>query len=160
MGNYLALCTIGDIQSKEALLKEERILQIIKKVDGKVLEFTNPISVRDLLVSYPNSYVGIFKDATQPLPLDHKLKIGKVYYLLPSLDPTTTTTTTTTKTTIKVVITKEQLQQILSKQGSVEDFLLGVVPKKDLSSKDCSVSSSTWIPKLESIPEGNNDVVC
>lgn len=178
MGNYLALCTVGDMQSKEVLLKEKRILQIIKEVDGKILEFTNPVMVRDLLVSYPNSYVGIFKEATQPLPLDYKLKIGKSYYLLPSFDhahTTTTcnegdeatreingtTTTRTTKTTIKVVITKEQLQKMLSKQGRIEELLLGVVPKK-LSSEGCSyssASSTTWFPKLQSIPEGN-DVVC
>lgn len=179
MGNYLALCTVGDMQSKEVLLKEKRILQIIKEVDGKILEFTNPVMVRDLLVSYPNSYVGIFKEATQPLPLDYKLKIGKSYYLLPSFDHAHTTTTTcnegdeatreingttttrTTKTTIKVVITKEQLQKMLSKQGRIEELLLGVVPKK-LSSEGCSyssASSTTWFPKLQSIPEGN-DVVC
>ncbi|KMS96306.1 hypothetical protein BVRB_000190 [Beta vulgaris subsp. vulgaris] len=176
MGNYLALCTIGEIQSKEVLLKEKRVLQIIKGVDGKILEFRNPVIVRDLLVSYPNSYVGIFKEATQALSLDHKLKIGKIYYLLPSLDHSITTqkveeedtrrdqkttTTTTTTTTIKVVITKEQLQQILSKQGGVEELLLSrvVVPKNVLSSSESCSSSSIWFPKLESIPEGN-DVVC
>ncbi|KAL2921687.1 hypothetical protein RDABS01_013178 [Bienertia sinuspersici] len=178
MGNLLALCTVGDIQSKEGLLKEKRTLQIIK-VDGKMLEFKSPVIVRDLLVSYPDFYVGVFKNATQALPLDYKLKIGEIYYLLPSVtgDHTTTTTsssandedartemdsttTKTTTTTIKVVITKEQLQQILcSKQGRMEELLLGVVANKKVwSSENCS--SSTWFPKLESIPEGSCDVVC
>lgn len=197
MGNYLALCTIGDhIQSKDTLLKEQmikgrtqstrlplfstgfgkvlnvkEILQIIRQVDGKILEFTNSLIVRDLLVSYPNSYVGMFKEATQGLPLDYKLKVGEIYYLLPSLPHHTTSSSgtsneemdrrTATKTTIKVVITKEQLQQILSKQGGVEELLLGVVPNKKVLSYEGSSSSSfsTWFPKLESIPEGN-DVVC
>ncbi|CAO2821371.1 unnamed protein product [Amaranthus hypochondriacus] len=127
MGNYLTVCIASDIQSKQGLMKKNRILQIIK-VDGKILEFTNPLIVRDLLVNHPNYYVGMFKEATQPLPLDHKLKIGNIYYLLPSLhhtsshdivqnaktremndhqrEKTMTSTTTTTTTTIKVVITK------------------------------------------------------
>ena len=172
MGNYLAVCISGDIQSKQALMKKNRILQIIK-VDGKILEFTNPLIVRDLLVNHPNYYVGMFKEATQPLPLDHKLKIGKIYYLLPSFDHTNSDDIlqnaktreiddqrekTMISTTIKVVITKEQLQQILRKQGGVEELLLGVIPSnKKFSRFEGSSSSSTSsfirFSKLASIPE-------
>jgi hypothetical protein len=50
---------------------------------------------------------------------------------------------------IKVVITKQQLQQLLKKEISLEEVLLGLEQKS--SSLD---SPRNWKPKLESIPEG------
>ncbi|KAK9665172.1 hypothetical protein RND81_14G095300 [Saponaria officinalis] len=163
MGNYLVLCITHELKSRETILKNSNILQIMK-IDGKILEFTKPILVKDLIQNNINCYVGMFKDATQPLPLDYKLNKGKVYYLLPCLKNQTLDSTSNNQvnveesrkpsrksTRIKVVISREKLKQLLESQEDqrVEELVLGSVGSKRV----CSSSASTWMPRLESIPE-------
>ncbi|XP_057951316.1 uncharacterized protein LOC131146054 [Malania oleifera] len=51
-------------------------------------------------------------------------------------------------TRIKLVITKQQLQDLLRKQVSVEEVVAGVENR-------AFCSATAWKPKLESIPEGS-----
>ena len=169
MGNCLIL---GKSKQGDALpLKEDnRVLQIVR-MDGKILEFRTPLLVRDLLVDYPSFYVGIFKEATQNLPLEYKLKIGKMYYLLPSIDHASSTNyihrgsdhheeqrkIEAPSKRIKVVLTKQQLKQLITKQGrlGLEELIISKVdvePKKDCGFPH-HAASSAWMPMLESIPE-------
>nr|POF24516.1 hypothetical protein CFP56_55787 [Quercus suber] len=53
---------------------------------------------------------------------------------------------------IKIVITKKQLQELLTKQASVEDVLSGLQKKTCNNAFD---SRTNWKPKLESISEGS-----
>ncbi|KAJ8446426.1 hypothetical protein Cgig2_019319 [Carnegiea gigantea] len=148
MGNFLGLCALTG--------SKKTVLQVMKMNDGKILEFQAPIRVRDLLVKYPNSYVGTFKEATQPLPLDYKLKIGN------------TSSETSCNSTgggvhfsmhggenrdevgrIKLVITKKQLAQLLSKQMTLEDVIMEVSKRPS----KLVVSSTSNVHKLEAIPE-------
>ena len=107
------------------------------KVDGKILLFSSPIHFKDML--------------------------GKVYYLLPCLSSVGTTSPADLSSIadkqkangvrrIKIVITKKQLQEQLTKQASVEDFLLGLEKKTCNNAFD---SRTNGKPKLESISEGS-----
>lgn len=120
--------------------EDDQVLQVIKMDDGNIMEFKNPLLVKNLLVNHPSSYVGIFKEATHPLPLEYKLKIGKIYYLLPrggtDDDHEEHQKIEAPAKRIKVVITKAQLQQLIAKQSRCEELVISKVniePKKDCS---------------------------
>ena len=151
MGNCLFLC----IPSKRKILW-------VEKMDGKMIQFQGPILVRDVLANFSGLGVGVSRESPQNLPSDYELKSGKVYHLLPSSvssgDSSSSVGATevssmaddgekkTTTTRIKVVITKQQLQELLSKKTSLEELLLSqsVLPS----------SPGNWKPKLDPIPEG------
>lgn len=130
------------------------------KRDGKMIQFRGPILVKDVLVNFSGLGVGVSREALQHLPSDYELKIGKVYYLLPCPCSSGGSVSAPEVSSvaddggqkgsgmkrIKVVITKQQLQDLLSKQISLEELLLS--QSVDLS------SPRNWKPKLDPIPEG------
>lgn len=120
----------------------------IVKMDGKVLEYKTSLLVKDLLVSFKGCGVGVTQKCTQYLPPDYELKLGHFYYLLPldNLEPLDGVKR------IKVVISKQQLQELLSKKVSVEEVLLGSMQRSAFGSPH---SMSSWRPVLETITEGN-----
>ncbi|KAJ6373515.1 hypothetical protein OIU78_029243 [Salix suchowensis] len=136
--------------------KHEKVLQVVK-TDGKVLESSTPIHVKDISLKFSGSGIGLTKKAIEHLPPSYELKPGNVYYILPPLIPGTSPAADREEASggggvkrIKVVITKQQLQQLLTKEISFEEVLLGL-ERKSTSSLD---SPRNWKPKLESIPEG------
>ncbi|GKV25511.1 hypothetical protein SLEP1_g34943 [Rubroshorea leprosula] len=156
MGNCLAPCSChGAFKAKS-----KKVLQIVK-MDGKILEFKTPALVRDVLVNFSSIGIGLSKSALERLPPDCELKLGKVYYFLPPSSSGSTEASTAKEHNssmadtravkrIKVLITKQQLQQLLSKQLTMEEILSS--QKKN----SCYIidESTNWKPKLESIPEG------
>ncbi|KAK9724885.1 hypothetical protein RND81_05G105800 [Saponaria officinalis] len=125
MGN-LALCMVGGSKPKP---KKEKMLLVMKMNDGKLLEFKKSMKVKNLLLNCPNSYVGLFNEATQPLPLEYNLKIGKIYYLFPKLCNIYNNARRIPKPNdgairIKVVITRHQLQLLLSNRVQVESIIM------------------------------------
>ncbi|PSS32960.1 Protein of unknown function DUF4228, plant protein [Actinidia chinensis var. chinensis] len=141
-----------------------KILQIVK-VDGKILKLTAPITVKELLVNFSGLGVAVSKRASQYLPPTYELKIGKKYYLFPCpnttgfiINPVQASSTVETEQDggvkrIKVVITRQQLQELLKKQLSVEDVVSGMERGKNSSSVEAP--STFWRPRLEPIPEGS-----
>ncbi|XP_071725247.1 uncharacterized protein [Rutidosis leptorrhynchoides] len=139
--------------------KPKRVLQVVK-LDGKVLEFNSPVLVKEILANDCFSScpvgVGCSRQDSVRLPLDYELKLGEVYYILPSFDHQLDESTTNNPTRvgsakrIKVVITKHQLQRLLTKKISLKDVLL---QNKRRNPGD-SPRNRHWRPKLESIPEG------
>ncbi|XP_027339138.1 uncharacterized protein LOC113852936 [Abrus precatorius] len=136
-----------------AMTKHVKAVRVAKP-DGKVLEFSSPIHVKDILTNFPTYGIGVSKKATKPLFPDHELKAGRLYYLLPSLHSPPNLSTLMKGETgggikrIKVIITKQQLEQLVTKQISVEDILSEV--------QTVSVNlPSNGKPKLDSIPEEN-----
>ncbi|XP_058085164.1 uncharacterized protein LOC131232730 [Magnolia sinica] len=131
----------------------DHILRVMK-TDEKILEYRVPILVKDLLLNFDGYQIGISRKSTQYLPLDYELRLGQMYYLLPSVDdeqkslPTDDVCSGGSKR-IKVIITKQQLQELLSKKVSLEDVL------SDFQRGDSVDSMESWRPKLETIPEGN-----
>ncbi|EOY23688.1 hypothetical protein QUC31_008382 [Theobroma cacao] len=160
MGNCWALRRPSEGSCLGAVnAKPEKVLQVVK-IDGKILEFRAPILVKDVLVKFSGSGIGLSKTVTQHLPLDFELKMGKVYYILPSEDPVGAPTPERISSVggtqqtggvrrIKVVIRKQELQQLLTKQISVEEVLAGL----EKSNGNFVGSPRNWKPKLESISE-------
>ncbi|PON81194.1 hypothetical protein TorRG33x02_229340 [Trema orientale] len=141
-------------------------------MDGKILTFTAPTLVKDVLVTVSGGgggfSIGLLKEASsERLPVDYELKLGKVYYVLPSLATATESFSTNPSGVssmvaskheagsgikrVKIVITKQQLKELLTKQISMEEVLLGLESKRaKWTSAD---SAPNWKPNLESIPE-------
>lgn len=145
MGNYFALC----------IPCRRKCLWIVK-MDGKKIQFRGPILVSDVLPNFSGLGVGESREALQHLPSNYELKIGRVYYLLPgpassrgcdvsAMDDEEQKASGVPKR-IKVVITRQQLQELLSKKISVAELLL--------SRPADSSSLGNWKPKLDTIPEG------
>ncbi|ONI25746.1 hypothetical protein PRUPE_2G317800 [Prunus persica] len=131
------------------LSKPEKVLRVVK-TDGKVLEFRAPTLVKDMLMNFSGSGISESKQASELLSPNYKLKLGKVYYMIPLLGSVAKKDRAATRR-IKIVITKQQLQELLTKQISVQE----VLSTSGLEQKSCSSndSSTNWKPKLESIPE-------
>ncbi|KAJ6760411.1 DUF4228 DOMAIN PROTEIN [Salix purpurea] len=106
--------------------KHEKVLQVVK-TDGKVLESSTPILVKDISVKFSGSGTSPAADREEEASGGGGGGVKR----------------------IKVVITKQQLQKLLTKEISFEEVLLGLERKS--SSLD---SPRNWKPKLESIPEG------
>ncbi|KAL2226890.1 UNVERIFIED_CONTAM: hypothetical protein Sindi_2047700 [Sesamum indicum] len=125
-------------------------------MDGKVMEFTAPLLVKELLMNFEGFGVMSSRRSSKHLPLSFELKLGGTYYLLPSEAPVQLKHTVAAEPEpnaavkrIKVVITKKQLQDLLAKKISVGKIILG-------TDKTCSFdSTANWKPTLTSIPEEN-----
>lgn len=140
--------------------KQGKVLKIVK-LDGKVLEFTSPTLVKDVLVDFNGFVIGLSKDSSHILSPNFELKMGQVCYLLPAVPSPQSTifpplysfmedsdTTSSTKR-IRIVLTKKELQKLLAKQVSLEELIM---QQPTLCSNHIS-SSSTWKPSLAAIPE-------
>ncbi|KAK7282523.1 hypothetical protein RIF29_11370 [Crotalaria pallida] len=139
MGNFLAPCT--------CISKHDKVVRVAKP-DGKILEFSSPMQVKDILNNFPDFGVGVSKEDAHPLSLDHELKAGRLYYLIPSMFSSPNLATQGNTKRIKVVITKHQLEQLVTKQISIEHILSEV--------KTISVDlPNNQQQKLEPIPEDN-----
>lgn len=164
MGNCVALCKPTTCSCfSDSSTKEGKVLRIVK-TDGKVVTFRDPALVKDILSKLSGSGIGLSKEATEHLPPNYELSLGKVYYLLPSLGSEARSGTISSMTgkdnkeggirRIKIIIPKQQLQELLANQISVEEILSGL-NKKSFSPAVVDTCSSNWKPKLESIPEGS-----
>lgn len=152
MGNCLAPCKPS---SGSCIRKHGKVVRVAKP-DGKVLEFSSPIHVKDILTNFPAFGVGVSKEATECLSPDHELKGGRLYHLLPSLcsTPNLATLGTTEQGSgikrIKVVITRQQLEQLVTKQISIEDILSEVktvsvdLPKNQKPKLDTILEENEW----------------
>ncbi|KAF8008365.1 hypothetical protein BT93_K2133 [Corymbia citriodora subsp. variegata] len=167
MGNSVALCRGNCVSCVRISTRQQgKVLQIVK-LDGKVTELTTPVLVKDLSTKLGGSGIGVSRGDSKRLLPNHKLELGKAYYVLPA-DATAATMSPegvpslagqseqsdSVKRRIKIVITKQQLQQLLSKSVSVEEVLGGI--EKGTCQNRGLHSPRNWRPRLDSIPEGNN----
>ncbi|KAK0593336.1 hypothetical protein LWI29_034908 [Acer saccharum] len=165
MRDSLAFCTsimVSNCFGKAT--KNKKVLRIVK-MDGKLLEMKSPVKVEEILRSFSCSGIGVSEKASEFLPLNYQLKLGKVYYVIPSINSDKEKAVEAEAEAkaggvkrIKVVITKKQLQQLLEKQLSMEEVLLAVGRRSSSSSSaswDVKSPTSNWKPKLQAIPEGS-----
>lgn len=139
-----------------ALAKQSKVVRVAK-LDGKILEFSSPVLVKEVLNNFPEFHLGASKEASESEHLcrDYELRAGRLYYLLssPSRPPPSVSSTGNREPTsggkrVKVVITKKQLEMLVSKQISLQDVL------SQVHDKTFNLPSN-WKPKLDSIPEVN-----
>lgn len=127
-------------------------------MDGKIMEFSAPILVKDVLRNFSGYNVALSRDALQHLPLNSRLKLGDMYYLIPSVESLESAEGSRKVEKeegggikrIKVVITRQQLQDLLAKQGLAVDILSGLRSETCTNDDKCM---TIWKPELESIPE-------
>lgn len=173
MGNCLDLGR-GIVMSREI---EEQFIKI-KKVDGKILEYRGRLFVKDLLRDYDGHAVSNCESSrSHQLSPEYELLPGQIYYLVPNNTRDVSSNDGGINNfnekgqegamkpegdngvvRLKIVITKRQLEEMLSKSlsnknTSIEDMIVEFQSK---SREDPSVkpSYSGWRPSLESISEG------
>ncbi|MCL7031716.1 hypothetical protein MKW94_007168 [Papaver nudicaule] len=103
----------------------ENVVRVVK-MDGKVVEYQSSVSVKDVLVNFNGFGVATSNScSSQILPPNYELKAGRDYYLVPNSQMLAKTDNKFCGEVkqIKVIITKQQLQELLSKQGSIEDLI-------------------------------------
>ncbi|KAL8049356.1 hypothetical protein ABFX02_06G016300 [Erythranthe guttata] len=178
MGNLISLRTLIK-KPCVRLSRNRRSINIFQISDGKIVEFTAPLPVKELLMKFESRFVVTssrkFSDNNN-LPPNFELQLGKTYYLHPCNKATDHHVTTDVKAAepepepkpepepepngvssvkrIKVVITKKQLQELLSNKTSFEKIILGV-DKTCSSSVGASTNRNCLKPRLAPIPEEN-----
>ncbi|KAM7268093.1 hypothetical protein ACFE04_010259 [Oxalis oulophora] len=153
MRNCIAFSCIRVV--KGAKKKQKRVLQVVR-IDGKVLEFKHPLLVKDILANLSSTStigVGLSREADSVhLSLDYELKLGTIYYILPGHSASSESKEGGGGVTrIKLVITKQQLKLLLTKQMSLEKVII-LEDRKRVSN---DFPRNRWKPMLESIPEVN-----
>ncbi|KAF5750514.1 hypothetical protein HS088_TW03G00851 [Tripterygium wilfordii] len=154
------------------LVVEDKVIRVMKP-DGKILEYRAPINVNQVTSEFSGHAIS---DSLQVihhhlLP-ETKLLGGHLYYLepLPSSPPeirkkkkvrfSNPETEESGVVRIKIIISKQELHEILQKEGvSADDMLSHLqfpekVSKVDRSSEE-EENSNRWKPALESIAEVN-----
>lgn len=148
----------------------------VMKTDGKIIEYKAPIKVHQVLSEFSHHALSDKLPVVKHLHPNTEMIQGHLYYLLPlPVAPQPTERKKEKKRVrfledieekeeerrasgvvrIKLVITKQELQAILRKEGvSVED-MLSQKPIKigDINEDGGNISLKGWLPALESIPE-------
>ncbi|KAH0448594.1 hypothetical protein IEQ34_022394 [Dendrobium chrysotoxum] len=164
MGNCVASSGFKNQIKTKSSVSDHKILRIIK-VDGKVMEYSTSILVKDVLLSFPGFGVGVSKNACQLLSPDYELKAGRTYHLLPltlpqlggsqglkpSLMQKDEIEDTGGSRKVKVLLTKQQLQQLLSMNISLAELISAASGYEEFSKRN----RRSWKPELETIIEGN-----
>ncbi|XP_061366770.1 uncharacterized protein LOC133309919 [Gastrolobium bilobum] len=155
------------------LVLQENIVKIMK-TDGKILEYKTPIKVEQILIEFSGHAVSeSLPVLDQHLHPNTKLLSGHLYYLVPLPQPSPKAwkkvrfanpevqgVQKSNVVRIKLVISKQELQDMLQNGGFSVDKMLSLVhgekgiDGEDLSQKSDDVSQG-WKPVLESIPEVN-----
>lgn len=164
MGNCLVLyghnrvSCFADVETT----KKRDIVQILKS-DGEIFEFSTPVLVKDVLRKFSGFGIALARKNPLHLPPDFWLKLGSRYHLIPSVEELESVEESRVVDKedgvrrIKVVITKKQLQDLLSKEVLAADILSVLRSETyegdDDDDDDDDSSTRIWKPKLESIPE-------
>ncbi|KAI4300477.1 hypothetical protein L6164_033853 [Bauhinia variegata] len=159
------------------LVLQENVVKIVK-TDGKVIEYKAPIKVQQVLTEFAGHAISGSLPGFRHLQPNTWLLSGQLYYLVPLPPPSPkigkkkvtfanpevqgAQETETSVVRIKLVISKQQLQDMLQNGGEISlNKMLslvhgdkGTADGEDMSPKadDASVG---WKPALESIPEVN-----
>ncbi|KAG8376726.1 hypothetical protein BUALT_Bualt09G0093800 [Buddleja alternifolia] len=150
----------------------------VMKTDGKILEYKSPIKVHQILSEFSHHAVSDELPVVKHMHPNDEMLRGHLYYLLPLPVPPVTPTKNKKKKTvrfaddvieleakqatgavrIKLVISKQELQEMLAKEGvSLEDMICKA--QKETSTNklegvdtDCDIISRGWSPGLEKCP--------
>lgn len=157
----------------------EKVIKVMKP-DGKILEYRSPIKVYEVLSEFTGHAMSetTTTAASQHLRPETKLQGGQLYYLVPlPLRPQGAVKKkvrfsepekeadeqqeTSKVVRIKLVISKQELQELLSKGGLSVDYMVSRLRNEKTTdsftgfSCDDGQREGYWKPALESIPEVN-----
>ncbi|PIA28257.1 hypothetical protein AQUCO_07200126v1 [Aquilegia coerulea] len=150
------------------LVHQDNIIKIMK-MDGKILEYQSPLKVHQVLSEFTGHAISDTLPVHRHLCPEMDLLQGHLYYLLPPPLPSketiksTMTVSNNTKeggkqsnggVRIKIVITKQELKEMLAKGGlSINDMVSQLQNKKSKDEVDINGNCKGWKPLLQSIPE-------
>ncbi|KAJ0964144.1 hypothetical protein J5N97_029266 [Dioscorea zingiberensis] len=144
MGNCVGVFNPKRGTTWHCMEEEEQVLRIVK-VDGKVLEYSTSVLVRDLISKFDGYGIGVSRGSSRCLTPEHELRVGRVYYLLPLAKDSTDhedqkkSDDIGVSRRIKVVLTKQQVQELLSRLQNKEE--------------ESGSYGASWKPQLETIFE-------
>ncbi|XP_043693341.1 uncharacterized protein LOC122643828 [Telopea speciosissima] len=162
---------------------QEKVIKVMK-TDGKVLEYKQPLRVHQVLSEFAGHAISDTLPVFRHLHPNTQMLSGRHYYLLPPPLPSSCSDDSSklpvasnptpaepaghgssggVAVRVKIVITKQKLEEILSKGVLSVDEIISHLQNgksKDVVgiNDDESRSSRVWKPVLESIPEGNDHV--
>ncbi|XP_047312287.1 uncharacterized protein LOC124915577 [Impatiens glandulifera] len=153
------------------LVTEYKIIKVMK-TDGKVLEYRAPIKVHQVLSDFSGHAISDKLPVVSHLCLDFDMIVDHLYYLLPlPVLPAEEEEEKEKKRVrfsnpqdiagqegsgvvrIKLVITKQELEMMLSRGALSLDDMISHLQDKQNSSNQAELSNKGWKPSLESIPE-------
>ncbi|XP_008243571.1 PREDICTED: uncharacterized protein LOC103341796 [Prunus mume] len=154
------------------LVMQENITKIMRP-DGKILEYRADMKVYQVLSEFSGHAISETAPVYQHLRPDTKLLGGRLYYLVPLplppkkasqkkvrfANPEVEAEQETKVVRIKIVISKQELQEMLRKGGvSVDDLVSQLQSDRSIdktNSFNDDGNCEGWKPVLESIPEAN-----
>lgn len=139
-------------------LEKKKVVRIMR-MDGQILQYRPPLKVQQVLDEFPGYSISDALPAITYLYPTMFMRQGQLYYLVPPKNQIMETGNAVGVVRVKLVITKRQLKDMLSKGGIAPDDTLSILLRKQ--SRKHSASSDEerpmeWRPTLESIPEGND----
>ncbi|KAK9156757.1 hypothetical protein Scep_003331 [Stephania cephalantha] len=145
MGNCLAL--------------QNKVIRVMK-TDGNVVEYRAPLRVHEVLSEFPGHAISHTLKASKCLDPHTNMHTGHLYHLRRS--PTPSSIDNTAFVRVKVVITKQELKEMLAKGGLLVDEKMfqienresrGGIVIDDHGDDDVFERCKAWKPVLQSIPE-------
>ncbi|KAG6477131.1 uncharacterized protein LOC122025075 [Zingiber officinale] len=133
------------------LEKKKKMVRIMR-MDGQILHYQPPLKVQQVLNEFPGHSISDTLPAIAYLDPAMFMRKGRLYYLLPSKNQIMETGDAVGVVRVKLVITKQQLKDMLSKGGITPHDMLSNL----LREQSRKHSATEWRPSLESIPEGND----
>ncbi|KAK9289589.1 hypothetical protein L1049_007745 [Liquidambar formosana] len=154
------------------LVLQEKVIKIMK-IDGKILEYKAPMKVHQVLSEFSGHAVSDTLPVYRHLQPDTQMVAGHLYYLLPLplpspdvdkkmlrfSNPAAEGGRGTGVVRIKLVITKQELKEMLRKGGlAVDDMVCQLQNKQSINGIDKfdggdGGNCKGWKPLLQSIPE-------
>ncbi|XP_074565111.1 uncharacterized protein LOC141821640 [Curcuma longa] len=139
-------------------LEKKKVVRIMR-MDGQILHYQPPLKVQQVLNEFPGHSISDALPAITYLDPAMFMRRGRLYYLLPPENQIMETGDAVGVVRVKLVITKQQLKDMLSEGGIALDGMLSVLLREQRRKHSASGEKERpieWRPTLESIPEGND----
>ncbi|XP_074568711.1 uncharacterized protein LOC141825224 [Curcuma longa] len=140
------------------VVEKEEVIKIMR-MDGQIIQYQSPLKVQQVLNEFPGHAVSDALPAITYLDPAASMRHGQLYYLLPPEKQITEADGAVGVVRIKLVITKQQLKDMLSKGGIASHDMLSLLRREQSSKHGASCDkerSIEWRPTLQSIPEGSD----
>ncbi|KAL5710645.1 hypothetical protein ACHQM5_021184 [Ranunculus cassubicifolius] len=140
------------------LVSASKFVQVMK-IDGERLEYKVPVKVYQVLSEFPGHSISDSLPVRRHLSSDTDMHGGCLYYLLPPLLPATAKVMNNVKekskgtglVRIKIVMTKQELREMLAKEIQSVDEIVCQMQNKE--NRERYRNCGGWKPVLDSITE-------